>query len=151
KDGVILFASGGLLYRVQAAGGQPTQITTLNPSLQETEHRAPNFLPDGRHFIYLSVSTQPNNSAIYLSSIDSKESKRLFASESSGIYAAPGYLLFNRGNAVFAQPFDASKLNLTGEPIRLYDAALRLNANVQLGPYETKLANIAVSQTGVLV
>ncbi len=39
-------------------------------------------------------------------SIDSQERTRLFASESPAMYAAPGYLLFNRGNAVFAQPFD---------------------------------------------
>jgi Tol biopolymer transport system component len=101
-----VFASAGVLYRVQAAGGQPAQITTLNPSLQEAEHLAPNFLPDGRHFVYLAVSTQAANSAVYLGSIDSKESKRLFASEAPAIYAAPGYPLFNRGNAVFAQDFD---------------------------------------------
>src|SRR5207248_11256690 len=110
----------------------------------------PSFLPDGRHFLYLSISTQPSNSAVYLGSIDAKESTRLFASEAPAIYAAPGYLLFNRGNAVFAQPFDAKTFKMTGEPIRLSDAAFRLIANTQLSPNETKLANIAVSQTGVL-
>ena len=152
KDGVILFSSEGVLHRVQAAGGQPTRITTLNSSLQETEHRDPRFLPDGFHYLYWSVSTQPSNSAVYVGSIDSKESIRLFASESPAIYAAPGYLLFNRANAVFAQPFDANALKFTGQPVRLSDAALRpAGAATQLGPNETKPANIAVSENGVLV
>jgi eukaryotic-like serine/threonine-protein kinase len=148
--GVIVFASGGVLHKVQAAGGQPAQMTTLDPSLQESDHLAPYFLPDGVHYLYLALSTQPSNSAVYVGSIDSKERTRLFASESPAIYAAPGYLLFNRASAVFAQPFDAGALKVTGEAIRLPDAALRLGAGNFLSPNETKLANVAVSQTGVL-
>jgi eukaryotic-like serine/threonine-protein kinase len=150
KDGVILFASGGVLHRVQAAGGQPAQATTLDTSLHETEHLAPHFLPDGRHYLYLVMSTQPSNNGVYVGSIDSKERMRLFSSESPAIYAAPGYLLFNRANAVFAQPFSANDLKLTGEPIRLSDAAFRLQGGTNLSPNEQKLANISVSQTGVL-
>jgi Tol biopolymer transport system component len=148
--GVIVFASGGVLHKVQAAGGQPAQVTALDSSLQEGEHLAPSFLPDGVHYLYLSLSTQPSNSAVYVGSIDSKDRTRLFPSEAPAIYAAPGYVLFNRGNAVFAQPFDPVALKLTGEPIRLSDAAFRLGAGTNLSPNETKLANIAVSQTGVL-
>jgi eukaryotic-like serine/threonine-protein kinase len=153
KDGVIVFSSGGLLHRVQAAGGEPVQITTLDTSLQETEHVAPYFLPDGRHYLYLAASSQTNNSAVYLGSLDSKERTRLLTSEAPAIYAAPGYLLFNRGSAVFAQPFDEKALKLTGEAVRLSDAALRLGNSVaptQLGPSEGKMGNISVSETGVL-
>jgi Tol biopolymer transport system component len=150
KDGVIVFASGLVLHRVQAAGGQPTQITTLDTKLQELEHLAPNFLPDGHHFLYLAVSSQPSNSAIYVGSIDSNERMRLFTSEAPAIYAAPGYLVFNRGNAVFAQSFDARALKLNGEPFRLSDAALRLAGGTQLSPNETKWANVSVSETGIL-
>ena len=150
KDGVIVFASGGVLHRVPAAGGQPTPITTLDASLQETEHMAPNFLPDGRHYLYLSISAQPTNSAVYVGSLDSKERTRLFVSETPAIYAAPGYLLFNRATAVFAQPFDTNALKLTGEPIRLDDAALRGASGGQTSPALTKVAIISASQTGVL-
>ncbi len=38
------------------------------------------------------------------------------------VYAPPGYLLFVRnGNILMAQPFDARRLQLTGEPFRLAD------------------------------
>jgi len=38
SDGVILFSSAGLIYRVAAAGGQPAAVTTLDKSKQETEN-----------------------------------------------------------------------------------------------------------------
>jgi Tol biopolymer transport system component len=150
--GVIVFASGGVLHSVQAAGGQPTQLTKLDPALQETEQMGPHFLPDGRHYLYFSISSQPSKNAVYVGSIDSTDKTRLFASESPAIYAAPGYVLFNRGNAVFAQPFDPAALKLTGEATRLSDAAFRLSGTTPpvLSPNEGKVANIAVSQTGVL-
>src|SRR5262249_2482969 len=121
KDGVILFASGGVLHRVAAAGGQPGQGAALDTSLQENEQLAPYFLAGGRDYLYVVMSAQPSNSAVYVGSIDSKERTRLFATEGLAIYAAPGYVLFNRGNAVFAQPFDAGSLKLKGEPVRLPD------------------------------
>jgi serine/threonine protein kinase len=121
RDGVIVFASGGILHRVTATGGQPTAISALDRSQGETEHASPFFLPDGRHFVYLAVSSDASKSAIYAGSLDSTERTRLFASESRAHYAAPGYLLFNRGAAVFAQPFDPDKLALKGEPIRIAD------------------------------
>ena len=151
NQGVIVFASGGVLYRVSASGGQSTQLTTLDTSLQETEHLAPSFLPDGRHYLYLAMSSQPANSAVYVGSIDSKERTRLFVSEAPAFYAAPGYVLFNRGNAVFAQQFDPNGLKLTGDPVRLPDAAFRLAGGTFLSPNETKLANFSVSQNGALV
>jgi Tol biopolymer transport system component len=150
KDGIIVFASGLVLHRVQAAGGQPVPITTLDTKLQEIEHLAPNFLPDGRHFLYFALASEPNNSAIYVGSIDSKDRVRLFTSEGPAIYAAPGYVVFNRGNAVFAQSFDAKALKLAGEPFRLSDAALRLAGGTFLSPNETKWANVSVSETGIL-
>jgi len=147
RDGVILFSGGGLIQRVLAAGGQPTAVTELDKSKQESEHLAPSFLPDGRHYLFLAVATE---SAIYIGSLDSKERKRLLASDSRAIYAS-GYVLFNRGNAVFAQPLDTNKLELTGEPIRVADS-------VPLGitsPYSSSIigrfASFAASQTGVLV
>jgi Tol biopolymer transport system component len=151
SDGVILFASAGAIHRVVAAGGQPTKMTEPDPSRQESEHLAPFFLPDGRHFGFLSVSTQQGGSAIYVGSLDSKEHTRLFASESRALYAEPGYLLFNRANTVFAQPFDANKLALTGEPIRVADGVPMYTVGPNTSGNLNRGAIFAVSQTGVLI
>ena len=147
REGVILFSGAGLIQRVLAAGGQPAAVTELDKSKQETEHLAPSFLPDGRHYLFLAVGAE---SAIYVGSLDSKERKRLLVSDSRAIYAS-GYVLFNRGNAVFAQPFDTNKLSLTGEPIRVADGVPLGLTSPYSNPSIGRFASFSASQTGVLV
>ena len=151
SQGIILFSSGGVIYRVLAAGGQPVAITSLDQSQQETEHLAPYFLPDGHHYLYLAVSSQPAASAIYVGLLDSKERTRLFASDSRAIYVAPGYVLFNRGTTVYAQPFDTGRLALMGEPIRVADGVppTLLQTGVMSATL-TRSASFGASQTGVM-
>src|SRR6185436_2933888 len=72
--GIILYTpekAGAGLYRVPATGGIPVPATRLNPSKQEIVHRWPQFLPDGRHFIYWVWSTSEENTGIYAGSLDS--------------------------------------------------------------------------------
>ena len=121
REGTVIFASGGSLHRVPAAGGEPIQIGTLDESLHETAHMSPSFLPDGIHFVYLAWSTQQASRAIYVGSLESTETVKLFDSQSKAEYAAPGYLLFQRAGALLAQPFDAKKIALTGAVVRIAD------------------------------
>src|SRR5437773_4943899 len=118
RDGGIIFTPNTLepIYRVSAAGGEPTPVTTLDKSRQETSHRWPYFLPDGRHFLY-TVLGAPESRGIYVSSLDAKENRRLLNVGNSDVaYAAPGYLLFRRVVTLMAQAFDADKLQLSGDP-----------------------------------
>jgi Tol biopolymer transport system component len=126
-DGTIVFATNSLagftghpLRRVPAAGGEATPLTALDSSRQEFQHGRPFFLPDGRSFLYLAVSSQPEKSGIYAGSLDSKETRRLMTSSSHAAYApglsGVGYLMFSRANTLMAQPFDSRKLELSGEP-----------------------------------
>jgi eukaryotic-like serine/threonine-protein kinase len=121
RAGTVLFASGGLLRRVSATGGEPTTVRGLDESRQETANMQPLFLPDGNHFLYLAWSTQQASRAIYVGSLESTDTVKLFDSQSKVEYAAPGYLLFHRGGALFAQPFDAEKLAFTGTVVRIAD------------------------------
>ncbi len=150
-DGIILFSSAGSIFRVLAAGGQPAAIVEPDKSKNEIELLAPYFLPDGRHFLYLSVASDASQSAIYIGLIDSKDKVRLFVSDSRAYYAAPGYILFNKENAVFARPFDAGKLQFTGEPVRLMDGVPLVNSGPNVTQGLARSASFAVSQTGVLV
>jgi serine/threonine protein kinase len=68
REGTIIFnpVNRGPLFRVSAEGGAATQITTVDHSLQEDGHRYPQFLPDGRHFLYYAESIgDPTNERIY--------------------------------------------------------------------------------------
>jgi Tol biopolymer transport system component len=149
SDGVILFPGNRVIQRVLAAGGQPTAITKLDESKGETEHVAPVFLPDGKHFLFLVLSSRAGESAIYVGLLDSDQRTKLFASESRALYAPPGYLLFNRADTVFAQAFDAGKLTLGGEPIRVASGAAILAAGASTSPAHARWAIFSVSDTGV--
>jgi Tol biopolymer transport system component len=143
RDGVILFGSNtsGVIQRVSAAGGTPSPVTTLDTSRQETNHRLPYFLPDGKHFLYLAASSQAENTAIYVGSIESKDQKRLFVASSLAEYAPPGFLLFVREHTLMAQGFDAAKFQVTGDAFPIVEDVDALSNGA---------ASFSVSQNGTL-
>jgi Tol biopolymer transport system component len=128
QDNMILFAPAdageGGLFRVAATGGSPVQVTTLDSAHGETNQVWPHFLPDGRHFVYNAFGG--DRPGIYAGSLDSADRIRLLAAEnleqtSTLAYALPGYLLFVRDRVLFAQPFDAKRLVLTGGAVRVVE------------------------------
>jgi Tol biopolymer transport system component len=151
REGVIVFTPqlDGPLYRVSASGGQPAVITTLDASRAEVSHRLPSFLPDGRHFVFLVQSGRPENSALYVGAVDSSPSTPLGASErrmlnvrgSKAVYAG-GTLFYARDGALVAQPFDTSRLELTGEPVPLGD-----QVRTRAGVYGDALFSVAANGT----
>jgi len=151
-SGEIVFSSAGVLYRVRDVGGERVAIAKLDEGQQETEYLAPYFLPDGRHFLYLAMSSDPSKSAIYVASLDSSDRTRLFESQSRAFYAYPGYILFNRGDVVYAWEFDAAKLAVKGEPIRIADGVppIGVVANTPMPMSLRESATFSVSQNGVL-
>jgi Tol biopolymer transport system component len=119
QDDTIIFSGRYTpVYRVSAAGGTSTAVTRFDPGRGDTTHRWPVFLPDGRRFLYLASETgsQGERDAVFLASLDGKENHLLLHSSSNVAYAS-GYLLFVRDSTLMAQPFDARKGTLAGEPL----------------------------------
>jgi DNA-binding winged helix-turn-helix (wHTH) protein/Tol biopolymer transport system component len=119
--GLILFAERlSALYSVSADGGMVMPATQLDRSAHEGRHRWPQFLPDGRHFLYFVMSAAPDYGGTYVASIDSPGRTRLLdALSSAAIYVPPGYLLYVRDRVLLAQPFDVTRLKLTGPPVTI--------------------------------
>jgi Tol biopolymer transport system component len=115
NEGVIVFAptSGSGLQRVSAEGGEPVDATPFDKSRNETSHRWPFFLPDGRHFLYRVEGGKPPG--IYIGSLDSKTATYLGAADSNAVFAAPSHVLFVRATTLMARPFDAKRLQWSGE------------------------------------
>jgi len=126
RDGDILLtpAVNTTLFRVSSSGGPLIPVTTLDPSKNETTHRWPYFLPDGRHFLYFTGSVfsprETLTNSVLLGSLDSKESKLLLHSHTNAIYAS-GHILFMRQFTLMAQPFDTTSLQLTGDAVPIAD------------------------------
>jgi len=122
KDGVILFTPSGQmtggLQRIPDSGGVPIPIAAPQGSAGEASQRWPMFLPDGKHYLFLSstITRTSDSDGIYVGQLDSTETHLVVKTTANAVYAAPGYLLFCRQETLFAQPFDLSRLQLTGEP-----------------------------------
>jgi tRNA A-37 threonylcarbamoyl transferase component Bud32 len=102
-------------------GGPPIPATTLDVARDEVLHTWPQFLPDGRRFLYVARSARPEyDKTICVGSLDSNSRTVLFKADSHAAYAA-GYLLYMRGSTLTAQPFDATNLRATGEPVPVAD------------------------------
>jgi hypothetical protein len=72
REGTMLFATSlaGPILRVSAGGEPPIPVTEIAKG--ETAHRFPQFLPDGRHFLYLRVSTDANQAGVYVGIVDAR-------------------------------------------------------------------------------
>jgi len=114
-DGSIIFGKlSGAIFRVSSGGGTVTTVTKVDTVMKA--HRWPQFLPDGRHFLFHVQGGDSAQHGIYVGSIDGGTQKFLVRSESSAIYASPGYVLYVDGDTLLGQAFDAAHLELRGEP-----------------------------------
>jgi Tol biopolymer transport system component len=142
RDGLIVFTpdnNNQPLFNVSAKGGDPKALTRLDPSRQETAHLRPQFLPDGRHFLYLATGRHP---ATYMGSFDSPEVRRVYEGNTNVLYAPPGFLVFRRGPGLLAQRFDLRRAEVYGDPMLLEASVASLAGDWQGMP--------SISENGVL-
>ena len=142
-EGVILYdgRANDPIHRVAAAGGTPTVAVKPDAARKETQIGWPEFMPDGRRFIYMAINQKVDESAYRIGSLDSTETKPFAPAQTMLTYAPPGYLLFVRDRTLVAQPFDAKAMKTTGEPVPLAE---------QIGVDTVGLARFSVSRDGVL-
>jgi Tol biopolymer transport system component len=143
SSGVILFdgTGGDPIWRCDAAGGLTKEELSLDKVKSVGSVGWPEFLPDGRHYLYMSGLTGEDRT-LMVGTLDSHEPKALFKTTSRVQYAPPGYLLYVRDQTLVAQAFDAASLTVKGEPIPVGEG---LGVNTVGG------ASFALSANGVLV
>ncbi|HKC23980.1 MAG TPA: protein kinase, partial [Thermoanaerobaculia bacterium] len=143
-SGEIVFASTfeGVIYRVSAEGGG-SAVPLLKPDAARGETRLswPQFLPDGRSFLYLATR-KDGFGELMVGSLDGGPSRDVGPLESRFEYCDPGFLVFAREGALFAQRFDAKTAKLTGPLVSLAPAVYYF--------YTSKWAAFATSRTGTL-
>ena len=139
-------ATGIGLYRISPNGGAPVPVTKLSSARHEIAHRYPQFLSDGRRFIYWVWSALEENTGIYAGSLDPKEKLPegpLVRTWREARFVEPGYMLFLQGSRLVAQRFDKARLQLTAEQVSLSEL-------VGLHWGNTGRAMFSVSPGGVL-
>jgi Tol biopolymer transport system component len=122
REGTILFSAGGYsarIYAVPATGGEAKPLTTLDVSRGETNHHIPQFLPDGRRFLFLISATKPEAQGLHVAALDTPAERRQVAPTWAHSVYASRHLLFARDGTLFAQPFDAQRAERSGEPVTI--------------------------------
>ncbi len=129
RDGVIVLAAstGDPLVRIPAAGGTPVPASKFDAG--ENTHRWPQFLPDGKHFLFWVRSAKPENTGIHVGALDSLEHRLVLRNDTAGYYEPSGHLLFVRDQTLMAQPFSVSKLATTGDAFPVAEH-VAVNGNV---------------------
>jgi eukaryotic-like serine/threonine-protein kinase len=153
RDGIILFGGFMGVMQVPASGGTPSLVTK---AAANQPHLAPQFLPDGRHFLYLRGG-EPGNRAMFIGSLDVKPEEQpttpLIKTDYGATYVTgpnpqKGQLLYLRDTALMAQPFDANRGELDDEPRSVVEQVAVAN----VGPGSTVgLGYFAASESGTLV
>jgi serine/threonine protein kinase/Tol biopolymer transport system component len=152
-DGVIVFtpASSGGLMRVDAGGGTPEPLTRTDLSRRETNHRFPEFLPDGRTFLYYNLQGTATTNEVFASSLDRPDLRtKVVDATSRAVYVpsaggGPGYLLWTRDTTLLAARFDARRLAIQGEPVALAEDVGSRTPSLEGSPA------FSVSRTGLIV
>jgi len=115
-EGVIIFGvRAGALFRVDASGGKPVRLTTLDDARHEVSHRFPHFFPDQKHFLFVAQAPQITAS-VFVASLDSPRPVMLEDVTSSAMFSN-NHLLYVVDNNLMARGFDPGTMRFTSEPV----------------------------------
>jgi eukaryotic-like serine/threonine-protein kinase len=145
-DGTVLFARAvnSPIVRVSPDGSNATPATSLLPG--QVSHMWVQFLPDGKHFIYLartSLTTDDPQAKVYVQPLNGGDPVELLTSQTRAI-AVPDYLLFAQEQNLFAQRMDWKKLRKIGRPMLLAH-------NIAASAAYLGTSEFTASQNGVLI
>jgi Tol biopolymer transport system component len=118
RDGTIIFpiVPDAPLFRVSETGGQAVAMPSSSDGTRGGQ-RFPQFLPDGRHFLYYTAESR----GVFIGQLDAPERRRLLDADAAAVFAPPDQLLFIREGKLFAQRFDQVRLEMVGEPAAVAD------------------------------
>ena len=101
--------------QVAASGGTPSLVTPFAPG--QLTHRWPQFLPDGRRFLFFAISARSDTRGVYMGSLDGGEPARVMDAEMAAFFAPPAWLLTVRQGALMAWRFDLARGMVSGDPV----------------------------------
>jgi serine/threonine protein kinase/Tol biopolymer transport system component len=141
-DGVILFAPGvgARLSRVSTSGGAVEPVTEVEATGGRS-HRFPQFLPDGKRFLFTSQLGSAETNGVYIGSLDKTPPVRVLLTSGAGRFAAPDTLIAIRQGALQAFAFDPATGTVRGEPTVIAQG---------FAGGASSSGNFAASETGLL-
>lgn len=134
------------IMKVSASGGTPQPVTVPDAKKQETVHRYPEILPEGKALL-LTVRTgdQPSfdEADIQVLSLGTGERRTIVKSGTNAQFVSTGHLVFFRAGVLLAVAFDPVKLEVKGSPVPVLENVME-NSRVGSG-------QLGISRDGTLV
>ena len=112
------------LWRVNAGGGTPEQVTFVDSAAGEINHRYPDVLPGSKAVLFTVKSnsiSRFSDAKIAVQRLGSREKKILIEGGSFPHYIPTGHILFGRGRALYAVGFDPDRLEIRGSPVEVLE------------------------------
>jgi len=144
-DNTITFATnapGTALWRVSADGGEPTMLTTADPTQHEGTYSFPSVLPLGRGVLFTIATASQADSSVAVLDLKTGQRKMLIRGGGDARYVESGHLIFAAAGALRAVRFDPVRLEVLGDPVTVVDRVMMK---------ATGAANYTVSRAGTLV
>jgi serine/threonine-protein kinase len=117
-DTIVYGTTDGGLMQVPAAGGAPKPLTTPDRGKGELSHQWPWFLPGARAIVFtVVIGGSPDASQIAVLDRKSGSYHIIVNGGNNGRYAPSGHLIFSRLGELYAAPFDARRLAVTGPEV----------------------------------
>ena len=120
REGVILLSGNtvGVLARVPAAGGEATPALAIDASRKERGQRWPFFLPDGKRFLYLSLTDDAARRTVCAASLGASVRPLVITkADGNSEFVAPDQLLFVRKGTLYSQRLNPRTLRPEDDPI----------------------------------
>jgi eukaryotic-like serine/threonine-protein kinase len=141
-DDTIVYGSVQGLMRVAGSGGTAQVLLAPDKTKGELGFRTPHFLPGSRALLF--AITTATSSQIAVLDLKAGSHRVVVNNGMDARYVSSGHLVYARGNTLFAAPFDAGRLAVSGPEAPVVEG-LSLN-----GPNST-VAEYSFSDSGLLV
>ena len=147
SQGTILFdgSTTDSIRMVSSSGGTPVPISAIDYAHGEVGNAWPQFLPDGRHFLFLGLTQVPDDAVLKVGDIKTGKTQVIARGSYTRMqFVPPGYILSVRERALLAQPFDPNSFKFKGDAFPIAD-------DVAGGGGDPTNAEYSASDNGVLV
>jgi len=152
SDNGIVFTDGNAtgLSKVSAEGGKPEILSKPDPKREETSHRLPFWLPNGKGILFTvmrhNLDPQP---WLALLRMDTREWSVLLQDAADARYVPTGHLVFLRQGMLMAVRFDLSGQEVIGQPAALVQNVMQTFSTSAI--YHTCAGQFGISATGSLI
>jgi serine/threonine-protein kinase len=150
--GQIVFIGELGILQVPAAGGARRVLLKYDPSKQPIEiYSSPQLLPDGKTLLFtLRTSLDWDEAEIVARRLDTGEQRSLIKGGADARYVPTGHLVYMQNAVLMAVPFNAQRLQLTGQPVAMLDGVMQ-SQHMANFDFESGLGQFATSASGNLV